>query len=413
MKLLILADDFTGALDTGVQLSLRNIPTCVVTSTQNTHNYYSENCEVLAFNMETRHLPEKSAYNSMKSVLEKYATPGHFVYIKTDSALRGNISAAIQAALDTIGGPLAFVPALPALGRTTKNATCYVNGELLENSVFRKDPRTPTLKSYIPDILKTPCASFTTTLVPFDRLEKFQQIMKDSPADVYLFDCETNEQLNAIGQMLASHHMYGLTAGCAGFASTFEAHIPFRKETFGTPKDDGPILFVSGSANAVTLAQLQFAKEQGYPVFSLADQIYNCYRNNTDLDVSKWQIYKKALSYLSTGHSVIIASAASKEELREINDPRFHETVAMLTSSLVQLLTDASNAKTLCVFGGDMVASILKQLGCDKVSARGEIRPGVPLCTFFHQGKIRCLVTKSGGFGDEDMIPAIEHYFHT
>ncbi len=413
MKLLILADDFTGALDTGVQLSLRSIPTCVVASTQNSHNYYSENCEVLSFNMETRHLDEKSAYYSMKSVLEKYATPGHFVYIKTDSALRGNIAAVIQAALDTIGGPLAFVPALPALGRTTKNATCYINGKLLENSVFRMDPRTPTLKSYIPDILNTPWAKFSTTLVPYDHLEQFQQIIKESPADVYLFDCETNEQLAAIGQMLASHHMYGLTAGCAGFASTFEAHIPFRKEVFETPKNDGPVLFVSGSANAVTLAQLAYAKEQGYPVFSLADQIYNCYKNNTDLDVCRWKIYEDALNCLRSGQTVVIATAASKEELRQINDPRFHETVAMLTSSLVQLLTDTSLAETLCVFGGDMVASILKQLDCDKVSARGEIRAGVPLCTFFYQGKTRCLVTKSGGFGDEDMIPAIEHYFHT
>lgn len=413
MKLLILADDFTGALDTGVQLSLHNISTRVITSIQNTHNYTCENCEVLSFNMETRHLDEKNAYISMKSVLEKYATPGHFVYIKTDSALRGNIAAAIQAALDTIGGPLAFVPALPALGRTTKNATCYVHGELLEHSVFRNDPRTPTRKSYIPDILHTPIANFSTTLVRYSQLVEFQQIMKDSPADVYLFDCETNEQLTAIGQMLASHHMYGLTAGCAGFASTFETHIPFQKESFEMPKKNGPVLFVSGSANAVTLAQLAHAKEQGYPVFSLAQQIYHCYKSNMDLDVSKWQIYTEAVNCLSCGQSVVLATAASKDELREINDPSFHETVAMLTSSLVQLLIDLSLVQTLCVFGGDMVASILKQIGCDKVSARGEIRTGVPLCTFSHQGKTYCLVTKSGGFGDKDIIPVIEHYFHT
>lgn len=413
MKLLIFADDFTGALDTGVQLSLRNISTTVVTSVKNSHNYYTEGCEVLAFNMETRHLEEKNAYNSMKSVLEKYATPGHFVYIKTDSALRGNIGAAIQAALDTIGGPLAFVPALPALGRTTKNATCYVNGELLEKSVFRKDPRTPSTKSYIPDIINTPGAHFSTTLVPYERLGQFGQILKEEPADVYLFDCETTAQLESIGQVLASHHMYGLTAGCAGFASTFEQHIPFSMGSCQRPAASGPILYVSGSANQVTLDQLAYSRQQGYPVFSLAQQIYHCYSTSEDLDIAKWSLFHDALKHLRQGHSVVLATAASKEELREINDPSFHETVAMLTSSLVQLLLDMSSVSTLCVFGGDMVASILKQLGCDKVCAHGEIRTGVPLCSFSRQGKTHCLVTKSGGFGDTDIIPAIEHYFHT
>ena len=98
MKLLILADDLTGALDTGVQFSLRNIPTSVIVSEKPGISRLTQDCEVLSINAETRHMDRKSAYYCIKSLLEKYASPGHYIYIKTDSALRGNIGAAFLAA---------------------------------------------------------------------------------------------------------------------------------------------------------------------------------------------------------------------------------------------------------------------------------------------------------------------------
>lgn len=64
----------------------------------------------------------------------------------------------------------------------------------------------------------------------------------------------------------------------------------------------------------------------------------------------------------------------------------------------------------MVVFGGDMVASILEELGCYQVIASKEIVTGVPLCQIRYQDRDVSLVTKSGGFGDADVIPVIEDY---
>lgn len=64
----------------------------------------------------------------------------------------------------------------------------------------------------------------------------------------------------------------------------------------------------------------------------------------------------------------------------------------------------------MAVFGGDMVAAILDRLDCHQVEALGEITDGVPLCHITYLGRTITLVTKSGGFGDADIILRIENY---
>ncbi len=419
MKLLILADDFTGAMDSGVQLSLRNIPTTVAVSPNAGENWLTEDCEVLSVNMETRHLSALDAYNCIRSFLEKYAIPGCYVYIKTDSALRGNVGPSFQAALDVLGGPLAFVPALPAMNRVTRNGICYIEGELLENSIFRHDPRTPALKSRIPEILSTSDTHFTCRIVPTSHIQDFDSLSAERSADVYLFDCETEAQIETIGEKLADCRLYGLTAGCAGFARTFHRHIPFRTAASAPPASNGPVLFVSGSVNDKTMAQLAAAQSLGYPVLSLSAAISRCFQEGADPENSPQDIFTEACSCLSHGRSVVLATALSGEHLYRAKDSeqgrmdslRFHETVANLTASLVQSIIEETGLETLAVFGGDMVAAILKKLSCRKVSAWGEICSGVPLCTFYYRGKTRTLVSKSGGFGQPDVIPVIEQYF--
>ena len=58
IRLLVLADDFTGALDTGVQFSKAGVSTFVST---NTRFPSGEQMEVLVLDLETRHLPPSEA----------------------------------------------------------------------------------------------------------------------------------------------------------------------------------------------------------------------------------------------------------------------------------------------------------------------------------------------------------------
>lgn len=434
MKLLIIADDFTGALDTGVQLSKKSIKTIVMSNPDATP-ILDNDCQVLVINANIRHSSPKDAYDCICHLLQLYKEEFTHIYLKTDSVLRGNISAAFKAALTTLNKPLCFIPAFPDLGRTTKDATAYVNDQLLENSVFKDDPRTPTLKSNIPEILND-SYSINCQCISSENYEKFTEISRTSDT-VYIFDCETNHQLHHIGNILAQEKLYEFTAGCAGFAATFAKHLPFRKIPFGVSKSKKPVLFISGSANAVTLKQLESARRLDYTVISLSETFIS----NNDYNISEGKdkgVYKDltfvntvetAVSKLLNGESVILATATNKQELslpenikKSLkSEESLHNYIASYTSSLVKSILDKieeasalhktdSHIENLVVFGGDMVAAILEQLDCNQVTAAGEITTGVPLCQIHYQNRYRNLVTKSGGFGEPDIIPVIEQY---
>ena len=69
LKLLVIADDFTGALDTGVQFSSHGIQTMVSTQTEIDYGRISSALEVLVINAESRHLSQNQAYERIKAIL--------------------------------------------------------------------------------------------------------------------------------------------------------------------------------------------------------------------------------------------------------------------------------------------------------------------------------------------------------
>lgn len=113
LLLLILADDFTGALDTGVQFAACSIPTRVVVGEQ--VDFAANDAAVLVVDTETRHLSAAEAYAVIAKLTREAMSAGVFsIYKKTDSALRGNIGAELSALLKTSGErQLPFLPAFP------------------------------------------------------------------------------------------------------------------------------------------------------------------------------------------------------------------------------------------------------------------------------------------------------------
>ena len=92
LLLLIIADDFTGALDTGVQFAAYGAATRVMVKDQ--VDFASCDAQVLVVDTETRHLPPEKAYQIVEELTRAACRAGiRYIYKKTDSALRGNIGA--------------------------------------------------------------------------------------------------------------------------------------------------------------------------------------------------------------------------------------------------------------------------------------------------------------------------------
>ena len=101
IRLIIIADDFTGGLDTGVQFSQKGIRTRVVTDWKTDYLQAAGECQVLVIVSETRHLSSSEAARIVSAIVRKAVAPDiPFIYKKTDSGLRGNIGAELSAALN-------------------------------------------------------------------------------------------------------------------------------------------------------------------------------------------------------------------------------------------------------------------------------------------------------------------------
>ncbi len=138
--LLIIADDFTGALDTGVQFAAHGVSTRVIVDPEVDFSAYHDS--VLVIDTETRHLAAGEAFDIVARLTRKAREAGiRYIYKKTDSALRGNIGAELAAVLTASGcKSLPFLPAFPQTGRVTREGVHYVDGVPVTESPFGSLP---------------------------------------------------------------------------------------------------------------------------------------------------------------------------------------------------------------------------------------------------------------------------------
>lgn len=122
-KLLIIADDFTGALDTGIQFTKMGVRAKIITDYQYDFQDLKEEYRLLVVNTDTRPLSPEEAYQRVFHLASNARKAGFgYAYKKTDSGLRGNVGAELKAVMDAYEETVAYcIPALPSLHRTTKD----------------------------------------------------------------------------------------------------------------------------------------------------------------------------------------------------------------------------------------------------------------------------------------------------
>jgi len=133
----VIADDFTGACDVGVQFSERGLSTLVVTSTK-TLDTVKDDFDVVVIDTETRNLSAETAYERLGEASNACESNNiELMYKKVDSTLRGNIGSELDAILDVFCFDAVIVtPSFPAYGRTVLNGKLLIDGNYFgENRV--------------------------------------------------------------------------------------------------------------------------------------------------------------------------------------------------------------------------------------------------------------------------------------
>ncbi len=269
-ELLIIADDLTGAIEAGVQLSKNNISAVVVidSDTDLQPVLSDKNITVLVVNTESRHLLPKEAAIKISNVLNAvsgYGIKWHFK--KTDSTMRGNIGCELEAFMKGTGqSVLPFIPAHPKLKRFTLNGFQYIEDILLHKTSFANDPLEPAGVSYVPDILKKQSKVDIKLSEPKERFIE-NSVVKNT--EIIVFNCKSESDLQIIGETIVSNGWQNAMAGTAGFVEILPGILNLSYSKIDLQPIIGPVLFVNGSLNSVSYDQVQYAKNSGVMTLSL------------------------------------------------------------------------------------------------------------------------------------------------
>lgn len=402
IKLLIIADDFTGALDTGIQFVDSGVATQIVTDDKYDFVNAPGDVEVLVVNAETRHVPPKQAYETIRQIVYNAKQAGiiHF-YKKTDSTLRGNIGSELQAVMDATGQKrLHFIPALPAMGRVTAKGVQYVNEIPVAESTFGKDPFSPVKYSKIEDII---AIQTDTSVINHPDYEV------DKRNGIHIYDAATDTDLIDIAYRLKAENELTLIAGCAGFASV----MPELFDLVGCLQQDYSLppsmLVVCGSVNPVTLAQLKDAVDSGFARFSLTPP------QKLDPEWLQGSECQKLMgnwlkTLKDTGRFILDANDTAIGETQVyagnlgISTEELRVGISTVLGTLLKMMLDQGVHSTLFLTGGDTLLAFMRQINARQLTPICEMAPGVVLSWVLYKGKEYPVISKSGGLGNGTVI---------
>ena len=397
IQLLILADDLTGALDTGVQLSEAGVQALVVRHPA-ALPCRREGPEVLVMDTETRHLPPGQAYHRVAQLVRQAVSQGiPHLYKKTDSALRGNIGAELAALLEASGETqLPFLPAFPQMGRITRRGTHFIDGVPVSESVFGADPFEPVRCSNVAQLIGKQTQLPVCSASP-------GQWGEPSEKSILVYDAESVQDLERTAQALAQVGKTRILAGCAGFGRLLPQLLKLSAHRPAPPPPPcGRLLVVCGSLNPITLEQLDLAQRAGFARLRLTpeQQIPGFWPTPRG---------KEALEGFRTlfqANPRLILQSGSLDAAPISHGPPGQErlNVSRSLGCVVRELARCPGLDAMLITGGDTLLSCMDALGVRELEPRWELSPGVVLSQVSYGGRLRQLITKSGGFGPPDLL---------
>jgi len=404
VKLIVLADDLTGALDTGIQFVAGKANTRVVLDPTYPLASVDAKVQVLVVDTESRHLPPQKAAGLVAHIV-KQAAELHvpYIYKKTDSALRGNIGAELAAALKASGArQLHFVPAFPKTKRSTENGIQLIDGTPVAKSVFAKDPFNPVKHSAVAEIL----AEQTDVKI----LNKKKGEGLAAEPGIIVYDAVTDEDILAWTQKLHAAGTMKVMAGCAGFATAVPKVIDLSGASQVKPQSTSAFFVACGSVNPITVAQLQEAEEHGFKRYYFG--IEQLLAKDFSTSAAVGQMVEIIATALKKGQNCILdtntkpgeksAEAYAKEH--GLNMVEIGKIIASHMGLAIKKLLQTKPDATMLITGGDTLMGFMQAEHISEIVPVKEVSTGSVLSLITVGGQTYNIISKSGGFGNKTLL---------
>jgi len=382
----VIADDFTGALDAGVEFvragldtTLRLLPEC------------AEPARVRVINTDSRAGTVAAARRRVAEASGQLA--GRRLFKKIDSTMRGHIGPEIAAVLSANALAKAVVcPAAIEAGRTVERGRLLINGVPLHETDFARDPAWPARTS---DMIQLAGGAATQIALATVRAgaAALAVAIAAAPTAVVTVDACSHADLEAISQAIAASN--SLPCGALGLARAWArgfAHAAPASLTPPARRQAGPVLLIAGSHHPHTIAQVdRLIAERAVIAIEVG-------LGKQEQRRQEWM--ECTLAALAAGTSVTIRAPA-----QPIVDRSAQRALVDLLADLTAHVCQGIGLGGLVLTGGETASAICRRLGVAGIRILGELEVGIPWGQVV--GGVAAglpLVTKAGGFGRADAL---------
>lgn len=397
-KFLMIADDFTGASDAGVQMSKNGIEAHIAFDTDSIDPEKS-----YVIDTETRNAPAAVAYEKVKQVYESVLPYSYdHYYKKIDSTLRGNIKEELEAADEVLKPDLiVFNPANPDSNRTVVDGILMMNGVRICETEIMRDPlclvQQDNLKILLEEKLNVQVQYFTLAQI------RNKDLALDGSRFI-TFDVLENNDINTIVEFILQQKKKVLWVGSAGMANAL----------FFALKPHFPVLAIVGSISETSRLQARVAVEAGAKLIEV--HVADLIRGG-----SLESAVEEAVERLNLGQDVLIVSAKEHEDYLDAVDAgkkagMTRQEVAQFTQKkLGEMSAQILKRAQVCgcfLTGGDTAISVNNHNHAKGAKLIKEVFPIVALIELDggdHPG-LPCIV-KGGSIGNPNTIADAIRYF--
>ncbi len=414
-KIVVLADDLTGANDTGVQFAKQGLQSLVLISLPDSPAELDE--DVLIVDTQSRALPPAEAYEKVAQAVSLFKDRGPFqaLYKKIDSTLRGNLGAEIDALMDVCGFELAVVaPAFPKNGRITVGGCHFLGGAPLEATEIARDPVCPVGESHIPTLIAKQTqravghVGIKSVLAGSDGILDAMRRLGAEGREVLVCDAWQDDHLTMIAMAAVRLGKPVLWVGSAGLAEC----LPLALGLGAATADKRPVVVIAGSVSGVTRGQTALLRQRPDVATIEADPCAFLRPDTAQAEANR--CFQAAVNAVHSGKDVVIVSGHSDEVVaRTIEEGRLaglsprqsSEAVAEALGALCRRIALNTKLAGLVLTGGDIAVNCCRQLSASGIAVLQEVAPGIPVGVL-KGGQCPGLgvVTKAGAFGAADAL---------
>lgn len=442
MNIAVIADDLTGANDTGVQMARQGLTTSVLLELKTGGGKQ----EAVVFDTDSRSLPPLEAYQKVKDVCLFLGRGGEssspVIYKKFDSTLRGNIGSELDAVYETLQPDfIVIAPSFPGAGRTLTDGIVYVNGIPLHETEMAHDPKHPATESAFTAILKRqsryPAAHFSLEQLRGERTALRELIAgyRKSGIPYLVFDAEREEDLALVASLfpVKTGSPSVVWAGSAGLASAITAQVlcSMREESEQAGvvlKESGKIyeaisnnkpvyydanyvIIVIGSVNPWSRRQLsELVKENNVSAIMVeSDRLLFPSTCGKELD----RVRELAIGMISRERKhVALYTSGDPDEVERVRElgrasglspTEVGERISAELGRVAADIIAECGIRHMVLTGGDTAKQVCRHLSDVEIMLIDEVENGVPLGRTPGEAG-RYIITKAGAFGSDQVL---------